>query len=81
MSWFLIKPLKLASILVVFRIACLLNKKRQLANLPDIKLSTKHGKLFCHFPKTWLAENPLIVADLHQEQQQLKAINIELVVR
>ena len=81
MSWFLIKPLKLASILVIFRIACLLNKKRQLANLPDIKLSTKHGQLFCHFPKTWLAENPLIVADLHQEQQQLKAINIELVIR
>ena len=81
LSWFLIKPIKLASVLVILRLACLLSKQRHLSTDYDISLGIKSEKIICQLPKKSLDEDSLLYADLMQEQEQLSTLDIKLVIR
>ncbi|MGJ8692140.1 MAG: Ppx/GppA phosphatase family protein [Thalassotalea sp.] len=79
-KWFLIKPVKLASTLVILRLACLFSKQRVDFQSLAIKVVIKNDQLKCKLPKNWLIENPIIAAALSQEQDQLKILDIKLTI-
>ena len=77
LSWFLIKPQKLASILVILRLACLFSRQRHLSQPPEIVLNINDNQIELILPEQWLEDNSLINEDLLQEQQALKILNFD----
>jgi exopolyphosphatase/guanosine-5'-triphosphate,3'-diphosphate pyrophosphatase len=63
----------LFQLLVLLRLAVLLNRGRSSTELPEIALIARERLLDILFPSGWLAENPLTQADLEQEQAWLRA--------
>lgn len=68
----------LLRLIVVLRIAALLNRSRSPSDLPAIVLAASKDGLDLRFPDTWLDDNPLTAADLEQERQWLRARGFEL---
>ncbi|QIW16072.1 exopolyphosphatase [Pasteurellaceae bacterium RH1A] len=66
----------------LFRLAVLLNRSRQAVALPldKLTLSTKYHHWKLAFPADFLADNPLVLADLIEEQDCLREIGWELLV-
>lgn len=58
-------------LVVVLRLAILLNIRRLDNFLPDIQVTAKKKQLKLKFPRGWLEENPLIEEDLKTEANQL----------
>jgi len=56
---------------VLFRLAVLLNRSRHQAELGPIVLTVGERSLKLAFDASWLAENPLTVADLEREKEHL----------
>lgn len=65
-------------LLVILRLAVLLNRARSPAQLPPIRLEPAIRSLRIVFPAGWLEQNPLTAADLIQEQAWLGARGYEL---
>lgn len=65
-------------LIVLLRLAVLLNRSRSPVELPPIELAAGAHRLELRFPKAWLASNPLTQADLGQEQAWLAARGFEL---
>ena len=65
-------------LIVLLRLAVLLNRTRSPVELPRVALSSGNDLLELKFPAKWLAANPLTEADLHQEQEWLQARGFEL---
>jgi exopolyphosphatase / guanosine-5'-triphosphate,3'-diphosphate pyrophosphatase len=65
-------------LIVVLRLAVLLNRTRSPVELPPIDLMPGKDSLTVRFPAGWLANNPLTEADLAQEQAWLGARGFEL---
>ena len=65
-------------LVVLLRLATLLNRSRSPSDLPSISLSTGKDSLELKFPQRWLDDNPLTAADLEQEIEWLKARGFEL---
>jgi len=63
---------------LVFRIACCLNRSRSTEALPDFGLDAKKSTLTLRFPKSWFEANPLTLADLEEEKERLRAVDVEL---
>ena len=74
-STWLDQALRLA---ILLRLAVLLNRSRSKQELPGIVLSVADASLQLGFPRGWLDDNPLTIADLRREQQQLVSINYRL---
>jgi exopolyphosphatase/guanosine-5'-triphosphate,3'-diphosphate pyrophosphatase len=72
--------LKAEFLVVLLRLAVLLNRGRSPAALPDIDLHPKGRTLEVVFPKGWLADHPLTAADLEQEIEYLQAAGFRLKV-
>ncbi|CAH9054264.1 Exopolyphosphatase [Pseudoalteromonas holothuriae] len=68
-----------SKLLSLFRLAVLLNAKRQDNLCTEVKLSSYADALLIEFKPNWLNEHSLMVADLNQEQQHLKKLNLTLV--
>ena len=68
----------LLKLVVLLRLATLLNRSRSPSDLPAIGLSPGKDSLKLEFPHGWLDANPLTAADLEQEQTWLKARGFEL---
>ncbi|WP_337842202.1 exopolyphosphatase [Rheinheimera sp.] len=66
------------NLLVLLRLAVLLNQKRQDDFLPPLQVSARSHQLTLELPKDWLLQQPLLLADLQQEQQLLKKITFHL---
>lgn len=66
-------------LLVLLRLAVLLNRTRSPVELPPLELVPGDGALELRFPAGWLEGNPLTQADLEQEQAWLRARGFELV--
>jgi exopolyphosphatase/guanosine-5'-triphosphate,3'-diphosphate pyrophosphatase len=60
-------------LIVLLRLAVLLNRSRSPTDLPPIDLSPGKDSLDLRFPPGWLDANPLTVADLSQEKEWLAA--------
>ncbi|WP_105166863.1 Ppx/GppA phosphatase family protein [Pseudoalteromonas sp. T1lg23B] len=69
---------KFSRLLSLFRLAVLLNAKRQDALIPEVKLSSYADTLLVEFTSDWLDENTLMAADLAQEQHHLRKLNLNL---
>jgi exopolyphosphatase/guanosine-5'-triphosphate,3'-diphosphate pyrophosphatase len=70
--------LKAELLIVLLRLAVLLNRGRSKAPLPEIKLAAKVRTLELKFPARWLDDHPLTLADLEQETELLKAVGFKL---
>jgi len=70
--------LPLFKLIVLLRLATLLNRSRSPSDLPPIALTAGRNLLALRFPAGWLDSNPLTTADIEQEQQWLQARGFEL---
>ncbi len=67
-------------LVVLLRLAALLNRSRSPSDLPPIRLATDTDSLELKFPSLWLQDNPLTAADLEQEAEWLRPRRFELKV-
>ncbi|HQR24970.1 MAG TPA: exopolyphosphatase, partial [Steroidobacteraceae bacterium] len=65
-------------LIVLLRLAVLLNRGRGPRALPRVDLAVRERSLELGFPKGWLAEHPLTEADLEQEAEYLRAAGFRL---
>lgn len=65
-------------LIVLLRLAVLLNRSRAQEPLPAIALQVVDGTLVMQVPGTWLEANPLTLADLRLEVEYLAAAGITL---
>ncbi|KJY97799.1 phosphatase [Pseudoalteromonas ruthenica] len=70
--------LTLKRMIALFRLAVLMNQKRQAKQKPDYKISAESNALTLQFGKQWLSDNTLLAADLEAEQQQWKKLGLDL---
>ena len=68
----------LFKLIVLLRLAVLLNRARSPVELPSFKLVAGTNRLEIEMPKTWIANNALTQADLGQEQEFLESRGFEL---
>jgi exopolyphosphatase/guanosine-5'-triphosphate,3'-diphosphate pyrophosphatase len=68
-------------LLMLLRLAVLLNRSRNAAELPDVTVSVGDDSLSLGFDADWLADNPLTIADLERERDFLEQIGYELKVK
>jgi exopolyphosphatase / guanosine-5'-triphosphate,3'-diphosphate pyrophosphatase len=73
--------LKSEFLIVLLRLAVLLNRGRGPRALPRIDLEVRDRSLELRFPKGWLTEHPLTEADLAQEVEYLRAAGFRLRAR
>lgn len=66
------------TLLRLFRLAVLLNRGRQSAPVPKQLALTINEKWLLHFDSAFLAQNPLIKADLMEEKNLLQAVDLTL---
>jgi exopolyphosphatase/guanosine-5'-triphosphate,3'-diphosphate pyrophosphatase len=65
-------------LIVLLRLAVLLNRSRSPSDLPTIGLVPGKDSLELRFPARWLDDNPLTAADLAQETEWLASRGFEL---
>jgi exopolyphosphatase/guanosine-5'-triphosphate,3'-diphosphate pyrophosphatase len=63
---------------ILLRLAVLLNRSRNQAEVPPVELSVDTRSLALKFDGEWLAANPLTVADLEREQRLLAQADYRL---
>jgi len=63
---------------LLLRLAVLLHRGRSTVALPDIKLTARADALELKFPRDWLDDHPLTVADLQVEIESLKGVGFRL---
>ena len=67
------------TLLRLFRLAVLFNRSRQASVIPaDLNLSINQNEWQLQFENGYLNENPLVQADLLDEQKQLAMIDLQL---
>ena len=66
--------------IVILRIAILINRDRVPKKLPDIKIEDNKGALDIQFDQPWLEVHPLTGAELEQEQNYLKALKVKVII-
>ena len=71
---------RIRHMLVLLRLAILLNRTRRPVEIPQITLVAGEDSLWLSFPAGWLSENTLTKASLEEEKSLLAAIGIELSV-
>jgi exopolyphosphatase/guanosine-5'-triphosphate,3'-diphosphate pyrophosphatase len=65
-------------LMILLRIAVLLNRSRSSKLLPEIKLNVSEKELDLVFPADWLTANPLTIADLDRERIYLASVDYGL---
>ena len=68
----------LFKLIVLLRLAVLLNRGRSPVELPPFELAAGANSLRIRFEKRWFSDNPLTQADLSQEQSFLQSRGFEL---
>ena len=63
---------------ILLRLGVLLNRSRAQLEIPPIQLSVAERALTLNFDSSWLAANPLVLADLEREQGFLQSVSYEL---
>ncbi len=61
-------------LIVILRLAVVLNRSRRNDDVPDVSIIIKADALVFLYPKGWLQENPLLRADLSEERRYLKKL-------
>jgi len=68
-------------LVVILRLAVLLNRSRNDAELPPMAIEAFDDGLSIGFDSDWLAANPLTIADLEREQEFLAELEYKLALR
>lgn len=68
-------------LLMILRLAVLLNRSRNATELPKVTFSVDEKSLSLGFDADWLTENPLTVADLERERGFLEQVGYNLTLR
>ena len=68
-------------LLIILRLAVLLNRSRNIAEPPVVRLGVEENNLTIGFDAGWLGENPLTIADLDREKDLLSEVGYTLTVR
>ena len=63
---------------LILRLAVLLARGRAEASLPEVAIEPRKDGYALRFPDAWLAERPLVQADLEQERQRLAPAGWEI---
>jgi len=63
---------------LLLRLAVLLNRSRTTVELPSVRLEVGDVSIGLKFPRGWLADNPLTVADLEREREYLQSAGFRL---
>jgi len=66
---------------LILRLACRLHHARNDGPVPALGLAVDGEALTLSFPEGWLAEHPLTLADLEQEQEYFQAANYSLTLQ
>lgn len=68
-------------LIALFRLACIAHRRRQPRKVPEsLSLQASKKQLTLSAPREWLDKNPLLYADLEDEQMLIKAVGIQLVI-
>ncbi len=67
-------------LLMLLRLAVLLNRSRKSARHADMKIHVTDDNLSISFDPQWLADNPLTLADLERERDFLRQVGYDLIV-
>ena len=65
-------------LLMILRLAVLLNRSRNAVELPKIRFSATQDGFSVGFDADWLAENPLTIADLERERSYVEEVGYTL---
>jgi exopolyphosphatase/guanosine-5'-triphosphate,3'-diphosphate pyrophosphatase len=68
-------------LLMLLRLAVLLNRSRNAAELPEVTISVDENSLSLGFDANWLTDNPLTIADLERERGFLEQVGYGLVLK
>jgi exopolyphosphatase/guanosine-5'-triphosphate,3'-diphosphate pyrophosphatase len=68
-------------LVLLLRLAVLLNRSRHDTDIPDVGLSVAQKRMTLTFDTDWLTNNPLTVTDLNREQSHLESVGYELEYR
>jgi exopolyphosphatase/guanosine-5'-triphosphate,3'-diphosphate pyrophosphatase len=71
---------RIRRMLVLFRLAVLLNRTRRPVEIPNIGMRARENSLELSFPVDWLSENALTQASLQEERELLAGIGFRLEV-
>jgi exopolyphosphatase/guanosine-5'-triphosphate,3'-diphosphate pyrophosphatase len=66
---------------MLLRLAVLLNRSRNAAELPEVTISVGENSLSLGFDADWLTDNPLTIADLERERGFLGQAGYSLVLK
>ncbi len=69
---------RLLKMVIILRLATLLNRSRTTVTMPDIDIAAKDKKIRLIFRKDWLSDHPLTEADLETEAAYLSVVNYRL---
>jgi len=72
---------KILQLMIILRIAVILNRSIPEYQKPDYKIKTSKKTIRLKFPEYWFAENPLTIADLENEVNYLETIGFELKIK
>jgi len=72
---------KVLYLIIILRIAVILNRSIPEYQQPDYKIKAKKNSLTLAFPEHWFNENPLTIADLQSEVEYLAVVNFELEIK
>lgn len=70
--------IKAEFLIVLLRLAVLLHRGRSAVSLPPLVMAVKGRSIDLEFPRRWLDEHPLTLADLEQEVEYLKIVGFRL---
>jgi len=68
-------------LLMILRLAVLLNRSRNAAEPPKVVVRASENSLSLGFDADWLADNPLTIAELEREQGYLEQVGYTLVLQ
>ena len=72
---------KILRLIVILRIAAILNRSVPEYQTPDYTVEAKKQSLTLRFPEHWFDDNPLTIADLESEVDYLCAIGLKLEIK
>ncbi len=72
---------KIFYLIIILRIAVILNRSIPEYQEPDYTVAAKEDSLTLKFPEHWFENNPLIIADFENEIDYLATIGIQLIIK
>ena len=70
---------KLLKLIIILRLAIVLNRSRNVIKIPEINIKIKEYTIELYFQEKWLADHPLTEADLETEANYLSATDYRLI--